>query len=87
MVSLPSWELFEKQDKAYRDGVIPPAVKARVCVEMGGAFGWERYAGETGAIIGMRSFGASAPLKDLLKHFNFTTDAVVKAAKEQVGKK
>jgi len=87
IVSLPSWELFEKQDKAYRDSVIPPAVTARVCVEMGGAFGWERYAGSTGAIIGMRSFGASAPLKDLLKHFGFTVEAVVKAAKEQVGKK
>ena len=87
VVSLPSWELFEKQDKAYRDSVSPPSVKARVCVEMGGAFGWERYAGDTGAVVGMRSFGASAPLKDLLKHFGFTVDAVVKAAKEQVGKK
>ncbi|VTS02559.1 transketolase : Transketolase OS=Granulibacter bethesdensis CGDNIH3 GN=GbCGDNIH3_0856 PE=4 SV=1: Transketolase_N: Transket_pyr: Transketolase_C [Gemmata massiliana] len=86
VVSLPSWELFEKQDQAYRDSVIPPAVTARVCVEMGGAFGWERFAGSTGAIIGMRSFGASAPLKDLLKHFGFTVEAVVKAAKEQVGK-
>jgi transketolase len=86
VVSLPSWELFEKQDKAYRDSVIPPAVKARVCIEMGGAFGWERYAGDGGAIIGMRSFGASAPLKDLLPHFGFTLDAVVKAAKAQVGK-
>jgi transketolase len=87
VVSLPSWELFEKQDKSYRDGVIPPNVTARVCVEMGGAFGWEKYAGCNGAIIGMRSFGASAPLKDLLKHFGFTVEAVVKAAKEQVGKK
>jgi transketolase len=87
VVSLPSWDLFESQDQAYRDSVIPPDVKARVCVEMGGVLGWERYAGPTGAIIGMRSFGASAPLKDLLKHFGFTTDAVVKAAKEQVGKK
>ncbi|MBP3958179.1 transketolase [Gemmata sp. G18] len=86
VVSLPSWELFEKQDQAYRDSVIPPAVTARVCVEMGGAFGWERFAGSTGAIIGMRSFGASAPLKDLLKHFGFTVEAVVKAAKGQVGK-
>ncbi len=86
VVSLPSWELFEKQDQAYRDSVIPPMVTARVCVEMGGAFGWERFAGSTGAIIGMRSFGASAPLKDLLKHFGFTVEAVVKAAKEQVGK-
>jgi transketolase len=86
VVSLPSWELFEKQPQEYRDSVLPPSVTARVCVEMGGAFGWERYAGLTGAIIGMRSFGASAPLKDLLPHFGFTTAAVVAAAKKQVGK-
>jgi transketolase len=86
VVSLPSWELFAKQDKTYQDGVIPPAVTARVCVEMGGAFGWEKYAGPTGAIIGMRSFGASAPIKDVTKHFGFTLDAVLKAAKAQVGK-
>ena len=87
VVSLPSWELFEQQDQAYRDSVLPPAVTARVCVEMGSVFGWERYAGTTGAIIGMRSFGASAPLKDLLKHFGFTLDHVLKAAKEQLSKK
>jgi transketolase len=86
VVSLPSWDIFEAQDQAYRDSVIPPGVKARVCVEMGTTMGWERYAGNTGAIIGMRGFGASAPLKDLLKHFGFTVDAVVKAAKDQVGK-
>jgi transketolase len=86
VVSLPSWELYEKQDQAYRDSVIPPGVTARVTVEMAAAFGWERYAGSTGAIIGMRSFGASAPLKDLLKHFGFTVDAVVAAAKKQIGK-
>ncbi len=86
VVSLPSWDLFEKQDQAYRDSVIPPTVTARVCVEMGGVLGWERYAGLTGAIVGMRSFGASAPLKDLLPHFGFTLEAVVKAAKGQVGK-
>ena len=87
VVSLPSWELFAKQDQSYRDSVLPPAVTARVCVEMGCAFGWERFAGSTGAIIGMRTFGASAPLKDLLPHFGFTVEAVVKAAKEQAGKK
>ncbi|WP_439624465.1 transketolase [Gemmata sp.] len=86
VVSLPSWELFDKQSQEYRDSVLPPSVTARVCVEMGGAFGWERFAGLTGAIIGMRSFGASAPLKDLLPHFGFTTAAVVAAAKKQVGK-
>lgn len=80
VVSLPSWELFEKQSKEYRDRVLPPTVTRRVCVEMGSSFGWERYAGPQGTIIGMTSFGASAPLKDLQKHFGFTVDAVMKAA-------
>ena len=87
LVSLPSWELFEKQPKEYRDAVLPPSVTARVCVEMASTFGWERYAGTTGVIIGMHTFGASAPLKDLQKYFGFTTDAVVKAATGQLGKK
>lgn len=86
VVSLPSWELFEKQSKEYRDSVLPPSVAARVCVEMGAAFGWERYAGPTGAVIGMRSFGASAPVKDAARHFGFTVDAVVAAARKQIGK-
>ena len=86
VVSLPCWELFEKQSKEYRESVLPPGVVARVCVEAGAVFGWERYSGPTGAIIGMRSFGASAPLKDVLKHFGFTTDAVIAAAKKQLGK-
>jgi transketolase len=84
VVSLPSWELFEQQPKAYRESVLPPAVTKRVCVEMASAFGWERYAGTTGAIVAMRSFGASAPLKDLLKKFGFTVEAVVQAAKDQL---
>ena len=84
VVSLPSWELFAKQSQEYRDSVIPPAVKARVCVEMASAFGWERFAGNTGAIIAMRGFGASAPLKDLLKYFGFTVDAVLTAARQQL---
>ncbi|MCU0706624.1 MAG: transketolase, partial [Fimbriiglobus sp.] len=83
VVSLPCWEIFEQQDQAYRDSVIPPAVTKRVCVEMASVFGWERYAGSTGAIVGMKTFGASAPLKDLLKFFGFTVDAVVAAAKGQ----
>ena len=86
LVSLPSWFLFEKQDAAYRESVLPKAVKARVCVEMGSTFGWERYAGDTGAIVGMHSWGASAPLKDLQKHFGFTVEAVVTAAKRQAGR-
>ncbi len=84
VVSLPCWELFEEQDQAYRDSVIPPGITKRVTVEMGSVFGWERYAGSTGAIIGMKTFGASAPLKDLLKFFGFTADAVYKAAKAQL---
>ncbi len=84
VVSMPSWELFEKQDQAYRDSVLPPAVTARVSVEMATTFGWSRYVGASGHSIGMHSFGASAPLKDLLKHFGFTVDQVVAAAKEQL---
>jgi transketolase len=84
LVSLPSWELFEKQDAAYRESVLPKAVTKRVCVEMGSTFGWERYATSHGIILGMTSFGASAPLKDLLKHFNFTTEAVYAAAKKLI---
>ena len=87
VVSLPSWELFEAQPKEYRDSVLPPAVTKRVCVEMASPFGWERYAGTTGAILAMRSYGASAPLKDLLKKFGFTVENVVKAAKEQLAGK
>ena len=86
VVSMPSWELFERQDAAYKDSVLPANVTARVSVEMASTFGWERYVGSKGKIIGMRSFGASAPLKDLLKKFGFLTDNVVAAAKEVLGK-
>jgi transketolase len=85
-VSLPSFELFEQQDAAYRESVLPPSVTARVTVEMGSVFGWDRYAGPKGKILGMRSFGASAPLKDLLKKFGFEVENVVAAAKEVLGK-
>lgn len=87
VISVPSFEVFEhycKKHPEYRESVMPLSVKARVSVEMGSTFGWERYVGLTGASIGMRSFGASAPLKDLLKKFGFTVDAVVAAAKQQV---
>ena len=84
VVSMPSWELFEKQPQAYRDSVLPPFVTARVSVEMASTFGWTRYVGLTGCAIGMTTFGASAPLKDLLKKFGFTVENVVAAAKEQV---
>jgi len=86
VVSLPSWELFEKQPGDYRDSVLPPSVTARVCVEAAAAFGWEKYAGPGGAVIGMRSFGSSAPVKDTLRHFGFTVDAVIAAARKQLGK-
>jgi transketolase len=86
VVSMPSWELFEHQPQAYRDSVIPTTVTARVCVEQASTFGWARYAGLTGEIIGMKTFGASAPLKELQKKFGFTTDHIVAAATRQLQK-
>jgi transketolase len=86
VVSIPSWELFEEQDAAYKESVLPAAVTARVSVEMASTFGWERYTGPKGKIVGMRTFGASAPLKDLLKKFGFTVENVVAAAKQSLGK-
>jgi transketolase len=84
VVSMPSWELFEHQDKAYRDQVLPPDVTARVAVEQAATLGWDKYTGLKGRIVGMRSFGASAPLKDLQKKFGFTADNVVQAAKDSL---
>jgi transketolase len=84
VISMPSFELFEKQSQEYRDSVLPPAITARVSVEQAGVFGWPRYVGLTGAMIGMHSFGASAPIKELLKHFGFTVDHVIAAAKDQL---
>src|SRR5206468_12840472 len=86
VVSMPSWELYEHQSQAYRDSVLPAQVTARVAVEQASTFGWERYAGTTGTIIGMKTFGASAPLKDLLKKFGFTPDGVIAAARGQLMK-
>ena len=84
VVSMPSWELFDHQPEEYRDAVLPPSVKARVSVEQASTFGWARYVGSTGHSIGMRSFGASAPLKDLVKKFGFTPEHVVEAARAQI---
>ncbi len=84
VVSMPSWELFEQQDAEYREQVLPPSVSARVSVEMGSVIGWDRYVGAQGAKIGMHTFGSSAPIKDLLKMFGFTPDAIEAAAREQV---
>ncbi len=86
VVSMPSWELFDDQPAAYRDAVLPPSVTARVCVEQASAVGWERYAGPDGRVIGMRTFGASAPLKDLQKKFGFAPESVVSAAREQLAR-
>ena len=80
VVSMPSWELFEEQDQAYRDRVLPPAITARVAVEQASTFGWAHYVGTTGRVIGMTTFGASAPLKELQKEFGFTKEHVVEAA-------
>ncbi len=85
VVSMPSWELFEHQDQSYRDQVLPPDVTARVAVEQASYMGWAQYAGPRGRIIGMHTFGASAPIKDLQKKFGFSSDAIVKAAREQLG--
>jgi transketolase len=84
VVSMPSWDIFENQSQEYRDSVLPPAIEARVAVEQASTFGWERYVGAKGRVIGMRTFGASAPLKDLQKRFGFEPDQVVAAAKELI---
>ncbi|HEV8486937.1 MAG TPA: transketolase [Blastocatellia bacterium] len=86
VVSMPSWELFEHQSQAYRESVIPPDVSARVSVEQASTFGWARFTGLVGERIGMKTFGASAPLKELQKKFGFTVENVVLAAKQQLGK-
>jgi transketolase len=86
VVSMPSWELFEQQDQSYRDGVLPPDVAARVSAEMGSVIGWDRYVGSSGAKVGMNTFGSSAPLKDLLTKFGFTTAHVLAAAREQIAR-
>jgi transketolase len=84
VVSMPSFELFEEQDRAYRESVLPPTVRSRVSVEAAAVTGWDRYVGPDGIRIGMHSFGASAPYKDLYKHFGFTVDHIVAAAEAQI---
>ena len=85
VVSMPSWDIFEHQPPAYREQVLPPAVTARIAIEQASTFGWERYVGNAGRVIGMKTFGASAPLKELQKKFGFEPDRVVAIAKELVG--
>jgi transketolase len=86
VVSMPCWELFDQQDAAYKESVLPAAVTARVSIEMAATLGWDRYVGPKGKMIGMHSFGASAPLKDLLPKFGFGPDFVVSAAKQLLGR-
>ena len=81
VVSMPSWELFDHQTQEYRQSVLPPNIKARIAVEQGSTLGWERYVGESGHIIGMKTFGGSAPLKELQRKFGFDPDHVAAAAK------
>ena len=87
VVSMPSWDIFEHQTQEYQDNVLPPHVTARVAVEQASTFGWERYVGRSGRIIGMKTFGASAPLKELQKKFGFEPDQVVAAAKRLLGRR
>ena len=86
VVSMPSWDIFDHQPKEYRDSVLPPAVKARVAIEQASTFGWERYVGSEGRVIGMKTFGASAPLKELQKQFGFEPEKVVAVAMERLGR-
>jgi transketolase len=86
VVSMPSWDIFEHQPQSYRDGVLPPKVAARIAVEQGSVLGWERYVGAAGRVIGMKTFGASAPLKELQRKFGFEPERVVAVAKEMLGR-
>ena len=84
VVSMPSWEIFDKQSPEYQEQVLPSKVRARVAVEQASTFGWHRYVGRTGAVLGMTTFGASAPLKELQKKFGFTPESVVAAVQKQL---
>lgn len=86
VVSMPSWDIFEHQTQEYRDSVLPPAVQARIAIEQASTFGWERYVGNNGRMIGMQTFGASAPLKELQRKFGFEPERLVTTAKEMLGK-
>jgi transketolase len=86
VVSMPSWEIFEHQPKEYRESVLPKEVTARISVEQASTFGWERYIGSSGRMIGMHTFGASAPLKELQRKFGFEPGRIVEVAKELLGR-
>ena len=83
---MPSWDIFEDQSAEYRDSVLPPQIKARVAIEQASAFGWERYVGTSDAVIGMKTFGASAPLKELQVKFGFEPAKIVELAKRQLNR-
>jgi transketolase len=83
---MPSWEILEQQPDDYRENVSPSAIKARIAIEQGSTFGWERYIGSSGRIVGMKTFGASAPLKALLSKFGFEPSRIVTIAKELLGR-
>jgi transketolase len=87
VVSMPSWDIFEHQTQAYRDSVLPPDVTARIAVEQASTFGWDRYVGRSGRVIGMKTFGASAPLKELQRKFGFAPERVTDVVKELLGKR
>jgi transketolase len=87
VVSMPSWDIFEHQPQSYRESVLPPPVTARIAVEQGSVLGWDRYVGAAGQVIGMKTFGASAPLKELQRKFGFEPERVVTAAKELLGRR
>jgi transketolase len=86
VVSMPSWDLFDQQTEEYRASVLPPAITARIAVEQASTFGWQRYTGDRGHIIGMKTFGASAPLKELQRRYGFEPESLVAAAKKMLGK-
>jgi transketolase len=83
---MPSWDIFEHQPPSYRESVLPGDVKARIAVEQGSVLGWERYVGAAGQVIGMKTFGASAPLKELQRKFGFEPERVVAVAREMLGR-
>jgi transketolase len=85
VVSMPSWDVFDAQPADYRDSVLPPTVRTRVAIEQASTFGWERYVGREGRVIGMHTFGASAPLKELQRKFGFEPERIVAIAKELLG--
>ena len=84
VVSMPSWDIFEDQPQAYRDSVLPPQVTARIAIEQGSMLGWERYVGPTGKVVGMKTFGASAPLKELQRKFGFEPERIMDLAREML---